>query len=114
MNRRNKEFAEEVQNLLCTIWNLAHIEAMKKNVSIYDVEIEVEQALTIHMTQQMIATEMCARRHFDNLKNRNLFISCGSYDCEKIKFNPQWANLEVDLLVGRFRMPKNEPVITAP
>lgn len=59
----------------------------------------------------MIATEMCARRHYDNLKNRNLFIFCGDRDCEKIKLNPIWADKEVDLMINRVKMPKNEIVV---
>ena len=107
MNRRNKEFADEVCDLLLTIRGLADMEARKKHISPYDVEVEVEHALKIHMTIRMIATDMCARRHFDNLKNRELFIFCGDRDCEKIKLNSKWADQDVDLVINRVRLPKN-------
>ena len=111
MNRRTKEFAEEVSELLCLFRDLAINGAEKKNLSPYDVEIELEYALTIHKTRRMIATDMCVQRHFDNLKERSLFKFCGTHDCEKIKLNPEFADKEVDLMVSRVRMPKNEIVV---
>ncbi len=110
MNKRNKEFAEEVGNLLLEIRGFAESEAYKTKVSPYEVEIEVDWILKWHMTQRMIATDMCARRHYDNLKNRDLFVCCGTYDCEKIKLNPKWADKEVDLIINRIKMPKNQVI----
>lgn len=110
MNRRNKEFAEEVHNLLLDIRSYADSQAYKNHVSPYDIEIEVQWLLEYHMTNRMIATEMCARRHYDNLRNRGLFKYCGDHDNEKIKLNPEFADKEIDLLIAHVRMPKNEVV----
>jgi len=108
MNRRNAEFAEEVSDLLLTITGLAEIEARKQNVSPYDVDLYLEDCLNIHMTNRMIATEMCASRHFKNLKERGLFIFGRKDNCETVRLNPKFADSEINLLVGRVRMPKNE------
>ena len=111
MNRRNKEFAEEVRHLLLeVILAKAEVDAGDKHVSPYDVEIELEWALNYHKTVRMIATDMAVQRHFENLTSRNLFKFCGEHDCKKIKLNPQFADKEVDLLISRVRMPKNAAI----
>lgn len=106
MNRRTLEFAEEVSNLLCLIRDLAMYRAEQKNVSAYDVELDIEEILMLHMTNRMIATKMCALRHFDNLKNRDLFI----FGRETLRLNPKFADKDIDLLIHPVKMPKNEAV----
>ena len=111
MNRRNKEYSEEVRHLLVeVILAKAEVDARAKHLSPYDVEIELEWALNYHKTYRMIATDMAVQRHFENLTGRNLFIFSGDRDDEKIKLNPQFAGKEVDLLICRVRMPENKVI----
>ena len=103
MNIRNEEFAEEVAKLLRTIIDLAEQKSKQQNVSVYDVELSLSEILRLHMTTRMIATRDCALRHFDNLKNRDLFI----IDRETLKLNRLYANTEVDFVTNHVKMPNN-------
>ena len=62
------------------------------------------------MTNRMLVTEACALRHFDNLKNRGLFIFGKDGYGETLRLNPKFADAEIDLLIHRVKIPKNEPM----
>jgi len=73
-NVRQKEFAQEVAELLKSIINKCFSVAKNEQKSPYDVEISLEDILKEHKTIRCIATDDCVQRHFENLENRNLFI----------------------------------------
>jgi hypothetical protein len=110
VNRRNKEFAEEVRELLLLITNSMMSEAHRTNRTAYDVELAVDDIIKRHMTNRMIATETCAYRHFNNLKERDLFIFGKDFDDATIKLNPKFAGADIDLLAFHIRMPENIPM----
>jgi hypothetical protein len=98
MNRRNKEFAEEVKALLLTI-----LDALDWS---YERDVDLNFILEKHMTERMIATRDCALRHFDNLKSRDLFVFIRDVNGVHIKLNPKYADAKVDLLIWSIQMPK--------
>lgn len=105
MNRRNKEFAEEVKELYCAI-----LEALDYS---YDNEANFEVIIQKHMRDRMIATRDCAMRHFDNLRNRDLFILVKETYGTGIKLNPKMEGQEIDLLIAKVKMP-SKPLQTSP
>jgi len=107
MNRRNQEFAYECSNLLEIMIGLAQSEAGTKKVSVYDVDVDREDALNYHKAERYIATDSAALRHYDTLKAKHLFIE-GSNGT--LKLNPKWAGHEVDFVVRKIRMPENKIV----
>lgn len=111
MNRRNKEFAEEVKNLLDEILQLALEKAKAENLSsLYDSELDRAFVLRTHMSQRMLATLMCAQRHLDNLLFKKVVLVVDSKNDRTIngslKLNPDFADKDVDLLITVVRMPK--------
>ncbi len=109
MNRRNKEYAEEVKELMLRILRKTEIEAKQKHVSPYDVEIDLKDVIRDHMTYRMIATPTCAMRHFENLLNRKLVLVTEKQGSKIIKLNPEFAGQDVNFMVLTFVMPKLEP-----
>lgn len=103
MNRRSQEFAYECSHLLEVIVSIAQRDASGKGVTAYDVDVDKDEAFANHKSLRFIATDDAVFRHFDNLRSKNLFVESEN----TLRLNPQWANLEVDFLVRKIRMPKN-------
>lgn len=104
-NVRQKEFAQEVMELLRLFLNEADKIAMGKHISPYDVEIAVDGILKLHKTYRCIATDDCVQRHFENLVNRCIFD-----DFNSKKLNRKMKNVEVDFLGKYIRMPEDKPL----
>jgi hypothetical protein len=97
MNRRNKEFAEEVRSLLLRILDIVNYS--------YDRDVNLHWVLEAHMRDRMIATKDTALRHFDNLNARDIFIVEANAKGTFIKLNPKKAGTEIDLLICTVHMP---------
>jgi hypothetical protein len=110
MNRRKKEFIEEVVFLLRGFVDYATIEARNRQISPYDVEIEKEYILTWHKTQRCIATDMCVDRHFENLENREIFVYVPSKE-GYIKLNRKLVKEAIDIMGTRVTMPSDDVIL---
>jgi hypothetical protein len=102
ISRFDRSIAEEVRELFLTI-----LEALDYG---YDREGNLDYIIQKHMKERMIATRRCAMRHFDNLKNRDLFILTKHVDIFTcgigIKLNPKMADTEIDFLIAKVKMPE--------
>ena len=110
MNRRNKEFAEEVRDLLCRVRDNALNKAEENHCSPYDIELDAEEIIKEHMTFRMIATRDCAQRHLENLIARRVLVYSNGIKNGKhpLKLNAEFADQNIDLLIAQVHLPANE------